>query len=274
MNSLGIHINGSIDNICDLMETLNNVHVFQFFVEKKDEILKKFITDQNIICIVHASYTINLARDWNEYSPWIYQFIKEIEIADYIGAKHIVVHFGKQMNLSLQQAYNNMFSCLSYINSKIGDTDVNILLETSSGQGSELCYKLEDLAYFYKKIINHPKLSKRIGLCLDTCHVFAAGYNLQSISDIKKYFQDFDNLIGLNHIKVIHLNDSKKELGSNVDRHENINKGYIGKTGLLIIADFFLKKNIPIILETPYPGIVDDVRLIIQRKNIMPIVFS
>lgn len=220
--------------------------------------------------VVHAPYTINLAKDWDEYSIQINQFIREIEIAHELGALGVVIHMGKQLELSTEAAYNNMYSALLYVHSQtLKYSSVKIFLETSTGQGSEICYKLEDLAYFIKKLIHHrnKQVAERFRICLDTCHVFAAGYDLRKKEKIDMYLEAFEELIGIHYISLIHLNDSLNELGSNVDRHNNIGKGFIGSEGLLYIKDYFHKLKVPIVLETPHPLMLEDLKMITHSKN-------
>lgn len=224
---------------------------------------KNFLIENNMKVVVHSSYLHNLAKDWDQYSWWIKNIELEIKLAHYIGAIGLIIHFGKKLNLSLAEAYNNMFTSLVYIHNQTKEySDVKIILETSTGQGSEIAYKLEDLSHFYKKINRNKELKKRFGLCIDTCHLFSAGYNLKTIDDCKLFLDTFDELIGMKYIKLIHLNDSKVELGSQVDRHANIGKGYIGYKGLKYLFDYFSNLNIPIILETPNNGYQNEFKLL------------
>lgn len=266
---IGVHINDFMNmeknklvNLYD-QKLLNNSDIIQVFVSNKNHVEK--INKYKGKYIVHSNYTINLARNWDEYSVHVTQFIKEINLAYKLNAEGIVVHMGKQMDLTKEDAYNNMYTCLLYIHEKTKkDSPVTIYLETSTGQGSELCHKIEDYAYFYKKLLRHKnkEISDRFRLCLDTCHIFGAGYDLTTESSIKMYLEAFEELIGLRYISLIHLNDSKNELGSNVDRHENIGDGHIGKEGLKYIVSYFKNLNIPIILETPYDKILEDLEYI------------
>lgn len=242
---------------------LDNSNIIQVFVANMNNVtkIKGYYGDY----IVHASYTINLAKNWDEYSIHIIQFIKELNLAYKLNALGIVVHMGKQMDLTKEDAYNNMYTSLLYICEQTQKKcPITIYLETSTGQGSELCYKIEDYAYFYKKFIRHKNkdISNRFRLCLDTCHIFAAGYDLTSELSIKMYLEVFEELIGIRYINLVHLNDSKNELGSNIDRHENIGQGYIGKNQLKYIATYFNKLNVPIILETPHENIFNDLEFI------------
>lgn len=273
---LGAHINSNPKQLLDSTKHILNIggNLIQIFVDplqvsnKTSEYndFKKFIKNNDMKFIVHASYTINLSRDWDQYSAGIQQFILEIGAANKLGAEAIVVHMGKQLELKKEEAYNNMYMGLLYIHDQTKKYPIKILLETPTGQGSEICHKIEDFAYFFKKLSRNKnkEISNRFGICVDTCHIFAAGYDLTTKSSIYMYIEVFEELIGLRHIKLIHLNDSKKELGSNVDRHENIGKGKIGKEGLVEFVKYFKNLNIPIILETPNDYILKDLEIIIN----------
>jgi len=221
---------------------------------------KQFLIKNNMKLVIHTSYTHNIARDWDKSSPWIHSLLLEIKYAHILGAIGIVIHFGKQLELSLEEAYNNMYTSLVYINKMSQDyQDVKIFLETTAGQGTEMCYKIEDLAYFFKKIKNIKTLKKRIKICFDTCHVFSAGYCFKNKNNIKLFLDTFEELIGLKYIALVHLNDSKVDCGMRRDRHENIGKGYIGFSNLKLFFNFFKKRNIPIILETPNLGYLKEI---------------
>ena len=159
-----------------------------------------------------------------------------------------------------------MFTSIIHLVNKTREySSVKIFLETTAGQGTEMCYKLDDLAYFYNKFLRCDKFIKdRVKLCLDTCHIFAAGYDIKTKSSIKKYLKKFNKLIGIKHINLIHLNDSKCDIGCRVDRHENIGNGYIGLSGLKMIFKYFKKLNIPIILETPNNGYQTEIKLLLK----------
>ena len=148
--------------------------------------------------------------------------------------------------------------------------DIKILLETSSGQGSEMCIKLEDLSKFINKLTMHKnkKISERFGICVDTCHIYSAGYNINTSKDVINYIKEFDKYIGLKYLKILHLNNSKTLIGSNKDRHDNINKGTINPNGLREFIKLCFKLNIPIILETPDDYIKEDLEFIHLQKDL------
>lgn len=273
---IGAHVSMSGKNKDDIMIEVaeyikdigcNLIQIFNVKGKSDKEIneYKKFMEKNNMKTVVHSSYVINIATKWDKYSWWIRTFISEIEQAHKLGAFGIVIHLGKKMEQTLPQAYDNMFTALIYVHNQTKQySDVKILIETSSGQGTETCYKIEDLAYFYKKISKHynKEISNRFGLCIDTCHIFVAGYNIKTKEQVKMYLQAFDELIGLRHVKLIHLNDSQNDVGSNVDRHANIGKGYIGTEGIMYFCDYFKKLKVPIVLETPDIYFDNDIKLI------------
>lgn len=224
-------------------------NMLQIFILPK----KNYDINLDVKVVVHSSYLNNMCKEWDKYSWWINNLENEIIKAERLKA-NIVLHFGKAMDLKIEDAYNNMYSALLYIHMKtIKYNSVRILLETPAGQGTEICSTLDTLAHFYNKIKNSPNrgFRKRIKICVDTCHIFAAGHDISSIKKIDMYLEAFDKGIGIKHIKLIHLNDSKGILGCKVDRHIGLGQGYIGLDNLFYIYSFFKKLNVPIILETP-----------------------
>lgn len=228
-----------------------------------------FLINNSMKVVIHSSYTHNLARNWDTYSWWIKNLEIEIKYAHSVGAIGIVLHFGKKLDLSTEEAYNNMYTSLLYIHHKTLDyKNVLIFLETTAGQGSEICYKMEDLSHFYRKLSKNENKSirDRFKLCMDTCHIFAAGYDITTIKKIKTYMEEFEELIGIRYIGLLHLNDSKTKIGSLKDRHDNIGKGYIGLIPLQYFYNFFKKINVPIILETPANGYIREIKLLKNSK--------
>ena len=282
LHYFGTHIGSSSSDIDYLIKYSNIVkaaggNLVQIFLTIPGEIYaeekskseltryKKYLEENNMKAVVHSCYCHNLATNWDNYSWWLKNFELEIEYSHYIGALGVVLHFGKKLELSKEEAYNNMYTSLIYVHNRtIKFKDIKIFLETSTGQGSEICFKLEELAHFYKKFSknDNEEIKERIKLCVDTCHIFSAGYNLKTKNDVKRYLEEFEELIGIRYIKLIHLNDCKVEFGSRVDRHENIGKGYIGLTGLKHFFKYFKKLNIPIVLETPGSGFLKEIKLL------------
>jgi deoxyribonuclease-4 len=241
---IGIHTD-------DILKRTNKYNLLQIFITRKKLDTKKIkdhLMNNKILLVVHSNYKNNIAENWDESSWWIKNIIREIKITHELGGRYLVLHLGKRKNILLETAYNNMYSSLIYIlNSTKKYDSVTILLETPSGQGTELCYRLDDLGYFFNKLKNY----NRIKICIDTCHIYAAGYDISNRSGFDDYLKKFDNLIGLDNFKLLHFNDSKYKLGSLKDRHENIGDGCIGLAGLLNFYDYCKKNKIPIVLETP-----------------------
>jgi deoxyribonuclease-4 len=272
--SVGYHISSSPTKILKSAQNAynNGCTIVQFFVNPSikdkqvyDE-LKSFLNKKKIKSVVHITYTINCSQMWNEYSWWIQEFIDQIKMASYIGSFACVIHLGKQMDLSMEESINNMYTSLLYVHQQTIDTNVKILLETSTGQGTEIAYKLDDLAYIFRKFSKHknPVIAKRFGICVDTCHVFSAGYDLRNKESREIFFDNFNELIGLTNIHLVHLNDSLVPCGARVDRHENIGKGYIGKDAIAVLIQVFKKNNLPMVLETPSWHIYDDLRFVLD----------
>lgn len=194
--------------------------------------------------IVHAPYIINLATNDEKKQKFAYQvLLDEIKRTEAIGCKFLVVHPGNSMGIELDQAFANVASIINKVN-KI-NKHVVICLETMSGKGTEVGKQFNDL----NQIITQIKNKELIGICLDTCHMNDAGYDLKKFDDI---LSEINKLIGINYIKVVHLNDSKNVMNSHSDRHENIGYGTIGFKTLVNIAYNNQLKDIPKILETPY----------------------
>lgn len=195
----------------------------------------------NVIC--HAPYIINLANNTSD-EKWQFSisFLKqELSRCTKMGVKYIVVHPGSAVGLDKQEALTNIADALNFI---IEDDGVMVLLETMAGKGTECGCTLEEIKF----ILNHVN-SNNIGVCLDTCHLNDAGYDMLQFDE---FLDVFDDVIGLEKIRCVHLNDSKNDLGARKDRHENIGFGTIGFDTLVNVAYNERLKDIPKILETPW----------------------
>lgn len=257
MSLIGIHL----DDLANIMDNeYKHIKHFQIFVDPMiDYNLKykrhlKYISDHMIKIVVHSSYTINISKKWQPEDWWVGLIIRELEQASNIGAYSLVIHTGKKMELDQSVAINNMYSFLLHIN-RMSHNNVKILLETPSGQGTELLHRIEDYTQFMKKLMN---ISSRFGCCIDTCHLYAAGIDLRKKEQIDLLFDHINKTIGIESIKLCHLNDSKEGLGSRRDRHDTLGRGKIGFNGLEMMIRFIKKIGIPIILETPHHAILDD----------------
>lgn len=193
--------------------------------------------------VVHAPYIVNLANDDEVKFNFAVQFLKdELKRCSQLGIKNVVLHPGSHVGIGIDAGISNIARGLNMV---LGDVDVRILLETMAGKGSEIGSKLEEI----KRIIDLVEDKKHIGVCIDTCHLSDAGYNLR---DFDSFLNKFDEVIGIEKIGCVHVNDSKNDLGSHKDRHENIGFGKVGFETLLQIIYNKRLENIPKILETPY----------------------
>lgn len=194
--------------------------------------------------VVHAPYIINPANSVNvETGQFAVNFLqKEIERVQAIGASYIVLHPGSYTTADLS---TGIHTAVKHLNQVDVPENITICLETMAGKGTEIGTTFDQLA----EILNGLKQQDRYGICLDTCHIHDAGYN---VSDFDAVLDQFDHVIGLNKLHVIHLNDSKNIRGSHKDRHANIGRGTIGFQTLLAVADNARCSTVPKILETPY----------------------
>ncbi len=205
------------------------------------EIMKDNDIDINNV-IVHAPYIVNLCND--EKFDFSVNFLKgEMDRCKSLGIKYMVLHPGSSVGLEREYAINNIIKGLNLILD--GEYDTIICLETMAGKGTEVGKTFEEI----KTIIDGVNKKENIGVCMDTCHIHDAGYD---VSDIDSVLDEFDRVIGLNYLKVMHINDSKNPRGAHKDRHENIGYGYIGFDNIINIIYNSRLEGIPMILETPY----------------------
>ena len=218
---------------------------------------------------IHVNYLINLASVDPAIRPRsIAAFRGELERADAIGAEYLVTHPGSYKGQPLEQALAAF--ALGLAEAAGGRTPaVTVLLENTAGSGFHIGGRLEELRMIRELAARETSL--RVGYCLDTCHLFAAGFDLSSEAGLKKTVAEAERILGLENVKVIHANDSKGGLGSHLDRHENIGEGHIGKEGFRrILAHPALRKK-AFILETPYEEDGDDRRNVeILKKLAQP----
>jgi len=188
--------------------------------------------------------------------------IKEVERCGKLGVPYLVTHLGSHLGTGEENGIKRLVKGLEKATTT--KNDVMILLENTAGQKNSVGSDFVQLGSIFSKL----KPAKRFGVCFDTCHTFAAGYDLRTENDVKETFRKFDDSVGLEHLKILHLNDSKGELGSNLDRHYHIGLGSIGKKGMSAIIKLMNKKKIPIILETPIDDTRNDFENIKKAKDL------
>ncbi|NCJ15367.1 deoxyribonuclease IV [Staphylococcus pseudintermedius] len=198
--------------------------------------------------VVHAPYIINIA---NTQKPEVFElgvnFLQnEIERTEALGAKDIVLHPGAHVGAGAEVGIKRIIEGLNEV--LTNQNDVRIALETMAGKGSEIGRSFEEIA----QIIDGVTHNERLSVCLDTCHIHDAGYDV--VNDFDGVLNEFDRIIGVDRIKVVHVNDSKNPISAHKDRHENIGFGHIGFDALNYVVHHEQFENIPKILETPYVG--------------------
>ncbi|NOQ67891.1 deoxyribonuclease IV [Patescibacteria group bacterium] len=212
---------------------------------------------------IHTPYYINLASANNRiYYGSISAIKKELENADLLGARAVVTHLGSAKDLGKKEAEKKLTEGLKKIfqlspaskKKEAGNKEIKfnakLLLEITAGTGEIMGDNFEEIAYFINQA--EKEITKNsLGVCFDTAHAFASGYDLRNKKAVKKTFDDFDKIIGLERLKLIHCNDSMVDLGSHIDRHENIGYGKIGIEGFEAIVNDSRLKNLDFILETP-----------------------
>ncbi len=203
---------------------------------------------------VHIPYLINLASPEKAlYRKSINAYIEDIQRADFLGADFFVTHLGSHVGMGESAGIRRFEEALNTVITKAKPRAV-ILLETTAGSGSSLGYRFEHIAHMMEGIEKNYK----IGVCLDTQHVYAAGYDI--VKDLDGTIHAFDGIIGLEKLQLIHLNDSKSRLGSRIDRHEHIGKGTLGLAAFKRILNHPRLKHLPFIMETPKESPNDDIR--------------
>ena len=195
--------------------------------------------------IVHAPYIINLCNE-EKFEFSVNFLTEELNRCNQLGVKYMVLHPGSHVGLGIEKGIENIVKGLNMVFTNLGkENNVTILLETMAGKGSEVGSKLEEI----QSIITGVEDKEHIGVCLDTCHLNDAGYNIEKFDE---FLDGFEKIIGINKIGCVHVNDSKNEKGAHKDRHENFGFGNVGFDTLIKIIYNEKLENVPKILETPY----------------------
>lgn len=245
--------------------------IFQIFLGAPQQILSKKKQEEELVefgselkkrdleMVVHGSYTINLChpRTNKKFMASVKSLVQDLNASEIIGDRclGVIIHMGKNIKenkLTYQQALDNYVYGLQVALSKTS-LDTTIILETGASQGTEVGSELDYLSEIYWKLEEDEQ--DRIMFCIDTCHIWATGYDISDKIGVKKFFQEFEDKIGIEKIACIHFNDSKTGLESRVDRHADLGYGHIKEKGLKAFAQYSKKHKIPIIMETPLDAI-------------------
>ena len=266
---VGCHVSasGSIDKAVD-NAVERNCTAFQIFTRSprswhakeltKDVLdafkskLKDSKIDRFAIC-AHMPYLPNLATPKEDaFEKSVNTLISEVERCAQLGIPYLVTHLGSHLGTGEEAGIKRLVDGLT----KAGQTknDVMILLENTAGQKNSVGSDFQQLGEIFKQL----KPEKKFGVCLDTCHAFVAGYDLRTKEKVKETFKEFDKHVGIENLKILHLNDARGELGCNLDRHYHLGLGGIGEEGITSVVKFANKEKIPIILETPIDDDRDD----------------
>jgi deoxyribonuclease-4 len=214
-----------------------------------DDIKKKFHGARNRIpdlrIFAHAGYLINPAGSGETLNKSLIALSDEMSRAAELGIEYLVLHPGSHGGRGIQYGIERTSETLrgAFKNNK----NTKILIETTAGQGASIGYRFEQL----RDIIDKSQCPNRLGICLDTCHIFAAGYDFTTKKGLNSTLMEFNERIGMEKLKLIHVNDSKNECGSRIDRHEHIGKGHIGAKGFSFFLNDPKIRAVPMILETP-----------------------
>lgn len=208
--------------------------------------------------VVHTPYFINLGSKSNRiFYGSISAIRQELERASILGAKYVMTHLGTGKDLGRPEAITQTIKGLKKILEDY-EGEAELLIENSAGAGEIIGDQFEEIAEILNGV-DHKKLS---GVCFDTCHAFASGYDLRSPEMAKQVLGNFDSTIGLDRLKWLHLNDSKFEISNHKDRHEHIGKGFIGLEGFKFLVNFPRFKNLGGVIETPPDGVADDIAIL------------
>jgi deoxyribonuclease-4 len=265
---IGVHIpkDKTFKKSVETVHKRLNINAFQIFVrnpralklvefkEKEAEECKKYVEDNKLFLVSHATYLLNSATkdNWNDK---IASAINELLYSHKIGCIGSVFHVGKHLKQTVDEGTENMYQFISDVIGELHKVNSKsiYILETCASCGTELLSDLKDFGIFYNRFTEKQK--ENLKVCIDTCHVFSAGYSLKTELDALNFITIIQENIGWNNVVVIHLNDSKKDVGCCVDRHENLCYGCIGSmddAGFKTLVRHCYQLNIPLILETPH----------------------
>ena len=275
---IGCHvsISGSIDKAID-NAVERDCTAFQIFTRNprgwnakeltKDDIinfkskLKASKIDRLATC-AHMPYLPNLATPKDDgFKKSVDALVNEVERCAQLEIPYLVTHLGSHLGAGEEAGIKRLVEGLTIAGQT--ENDVTILLENTAGQKNSVGSSFEQLG----EIFNQLKPIKKFGVCFDSCHAFVAGYDLRTEKKVKETFDEFDKYVGIENLKILHLNDAKGSIGCNLDRHYHLGLGGIGENGITSIVKFANKRKIPIILETPIDDDRDDFENIRKAKE-------
>ena len=237
---------------------LENGDINNFKKKLEDSKIDRYAT------AAHMPYLPNLATPNKEaYSKSLKTLVNEVERCGQLGIPFLITHLGSHLGTGEDDGIKRLTKALNEA-AKVKN-DVIILLENTAGQKNSVGSDFDQFASIFFQL----KPAERFGICFDTCHAFAAGYDLRTPKDVIQTFDKFDKAVGFKHLKILHLNDSKGELGCNLDRHYHIGLGKIGPKGMSEIIRLIGKKKVPMILETPIDDIRDDFQNLKKAKELI-----
>ncbi len=275
MVKVGVHVSiaGSIDLAVDRAQKLG-CDTFQMFTrnprgwrfkdlapEQADKFITKIKRSGIYPPVVHAPYLPNLASPKEDvYSRSVDALANEIARCKQLHVPYLVTHLGSHLGTGMERGFERIISAVNTALAVVGENDstndyMMLLLENTAGTKNSMGGRFEDIG----RIIGGAVRDDLVGVCFDTCHAFAAGYELRTVDALDATMARFDEVIGLDRLKLVHLNDSKGGLNSGLDRHEHIGMGYIREDGFRVVLHHDILKKLPMILETPVDDRRDDV---------------
>ena len=268
--SIANAVSNAVERKCNAFQIFTRSPRSWFAKELELEEINKFkdrLSSSNIdrfATTAHMPYLPNLSSpDKEGYDKSIKTMIKEVQRCNSLGIPYLVTHLGSHRGTGEEKGIKRLVDALNKVAEV--DADVTILLENTAGQKNSVGSNFEQ----WSEIFSKCKQKNRFGVCFDTCHAFAAGYDLRTKKTVEKTLKNFDDAIGFEHLKILHLNDSKGMLNENRDRHEHIGLGQIGDEGMTEIVKIMNQKKIPMILETPIDEKRDDFGNIEKVKSLV-----
>jgi len=237
---------------CEVVQIFNKSNNQWRAAPLRSEEVERFLAIQREtgikVIVSHASYLINIATPVKELGERSLNSLEEELIrCRRLRIPYLVLHPGSHVGAGVEIGLRLIVERLDRLFSRLEIDEVQLLLETSAGQGNHLGHSFTELAW----ILDHTRFPQRLGVCLDTCHIFAAGYDLRNREGYEATLAEFQHLIGLEKLKIIHLNDSLRPLGSRKDRHHHIGQGELGLEPFRMLLNDPRLRHIPMILETP-----------------------